>query len=58
MRGASAAFLLLVAAAIAQVAHYYAKLPDPMASHFGFDGFADGWSSRVRLPRVPGVQSR
>ena len=58
MRGASAAFLLLVAAAIAQVAPYYAKLPDPMASHFGFDGFADGWSSRVRLPRIPGVQSR
>ena len=31
MRGVSAAFLLLVAVVIAQIAHYYAKLPDPMA---------------------------
>jgi uncharacterized membrane protein len=47
MRGVSAAFLLLVAVVIAQIAHYYAKLPDPMASHFGFDGSPNGWSSRT-----------
>lgn len=47
MRGPAVAVLLLVGAVIAQVAHYYAKLPDPMASHFGFDGFPDGWSSRA-----------
>ncbi len=47
MKGPSAALLVLVVVAVAQVAYYYAKLPDPMAAHFGFDGFPDGWSSRV-----------
>lgn len=47
MKGASIAFLLLVALVSAQVAHYYPLLPDPMASHFGLDGAPNGWSSRV-----------
>lgn len=47
MKGASLAFLILAALVVAQIAHYYPLLPDPMASHFGLDGAPDGWSSRA-----------
>ena len=35
----------LFAAAVAQAVYYYSKLPNPMASHFGANGAANGWSS-------------
>jgi uncharacterized membrane protein len=41
------ALLLLIAAMALQVWVYYPLLPDPMATHFGFSGQADGWSSRA-----------
>lgn len=47
MKGASIAFLLLVALVVLQIAHYYPRVPDPMASHFVLDGSPNGWSSRV-----------
>ena len=39
-------FALLVAGAILQVAWYYPRVPEVMASHFGGDGRPNAWSSR------------
>ena len=47
MKGASIAFLLLMALVVLQIVHYYPLMPDPMASHFVLDGSPNGWSSRV-----------
>jgi uncharacterized membrane protein len=47
MRGPWALVWILLAAAVAQCAYYYPRLPDPVASHFGWDGRPDGWTSRA-----------
>lgn len=47
MKGPFVALSAIGAAVAAQAAYYYSRLPDPMASHFGFDGDPDGWSSRA-----------
>lgn len=39
------AALLLLVLTSAQAGWYGRRLPDPVASHFGFDGTPDGWSS-------------
>jgi uncharacterized membrane protein len=39
--------LLLAAVAAAQLVHYYPKLPDTVATHFGPSGQADGWSGKA-----------
>jgi uncharacterized membrane protein len=41
------ALILLIAAMAVQLWVYYPRLPDPMATHFGLHGQADGWSSRA-----------
>lgn len=40
------AFWLLLALAVLQVAVFYPRLPDVMASHFDGSGRADGWMSK------------
>lgn len=47
LKGASIAFLILMALVVLQIAHYYPRVPDPMASHFVLDGSPNGWSSRA-----------
>jgi uncharacterized membrane protein len=39
--------VLVVVAMAVQLWIYYPQLPDPMATHFGLRGEADGWSSRA-----------
>ncbi len=39
--------LLLAAVAAAQLLHYYPKLPETIAVHFGASGQANGWSGRT-----------
>ena len=39
-------FWVLIAAAVVQAAYYFPSMPDPMASHFGPGGRADGFQSR------------
>lgn len=39
-------FFALVGIAITLTAYYYAKLPEPMASHFDGAGHPNGWSSK------------
>jgi uncharacterized membrane protein len=38
--------LVLVLLAVLQAAFYYPQLPDTVASHFGADGEANGWSPK------------
>jgi uncharacterized membrane protein len=47
MSPARCVLLVLAVLAIVQAAVLGPRLPDPMASHFGLDGRADGWSSRA-----------
>lgn len=39
-------FVVLFAAAICHIAHYYPMLPDRVASHFNAAGEANGWSGK------------
>lgn len=39
-------FIFLLATAISQAVFYYPVMPDPMASHFGTGGAANGWMSK------------
>ena len=39
--------LLLAAVAAAQLLHYYTRLPETIAVHFGPSGQADGWSGKA-----------
>lgn len=47
MRPARILLLLLAVLAIAQLAAFAPRLPDPMASHFDLAGRADGWMPRA-----------
>lgn len=38
---------IIFLASIAHIGYYYPLLPDRMASHFGPDGRADGWMSKL-----------
>ncbi len=38
---------LLLFSSWAQVAFYFSRLPDPVATHFGTGGEPDGWSSKT-----------
>ncbi|MGI8669265.1 MAG: DUF1648 domain-containing protein [Aridibacter sp.] len=40
------AFIFLLGVAFAQAVYYFPVMPDPMTSHFGFYGQADGWMSK------------
>jgi len=46
MRASRATLLLLAAAGVVQLLHYYPLLPDRMASHFDGTGRPDGFQSR------------
>lgn len=46
MKRAASIYLLLVALAALQVAYYYPRLPNVVASHFNEKGVADDWMSR------------
>ncbi len=39
-------FIFLLSVAFAQAIYYFPVMPDPMASHFGFNGEANGWMSK------------
>jgi uncharacterized membrane protein len=39
--------LILVAVAAGQLLHYYPRLPETIAVHFGPSGQADGWSAKT-----------
>lgn len=39
-------FVVLLVAATLQMAYYYPRLPERMASHFDLQGRADGWSPK------------
>jgi Domain of unknown function (DUF1648) len=43
---AMAVYLLLIGLSAAQVAYYYPRLPDNVASHFDWMGRPDGWMSK------------
>jgi uncharacterized membrane protein len=47
------AALLLMAATAWIVAQSYPRLPDPIPSHFGFDGRPDGWLPRKAIWLLP-----
>lgn len=40
------AFIFLLSVEFAQAVYYFPVMPDPMASHFGFYGEANGWMSK------------
>lgn len=40
-------FVILLALCLVLIGHYYPRLPDPLASHFGRDGTPDGWMSKA-----------
>lgn len=40
-------FGVLVMVGLVQIVHYAPLLPDPVASHFGFQGMANGWISKT-----------
>src|SRR5262245_61072127 len=40
-------FVLLLAGVVLQIASYYPRVPEVMASHFGADGRPNGWSTRT-----------
>ena len=40
------AFIFILGIAFAQAIYYFSAMPDPMASHFGFGGEANGYLSR------------
>lgn len=39
-------FVFIIATAISQAVFYYPVLPDPLATHFGSGGQANGWMSK------------
>ncbi len=39
-------YIFLLGIAISQAIYYYPMMPDPMASHFGGSGSANGWMSK------------
>ena len=43
------AFVLICGVLALDVAHYLPLVPDPLASHFGFSGRPNGWTSRFRM---------
>jgi uncharacterized membrane protein len=43
------AFLLICGALALDVAHYLPLVPEPLASHFGFSGRPNGWTSHSRM---------
>ena len=43
------AFVLICGALALDVAHYLPLVPDPLASHFGFSGRPNGWTSHFRM---------
>jgi uncharacterized membrane protein len=50
-------FLLLTAVGLGQMAVFHPRMPATMASHFGPDGRADGWTSRQAFFRgMAGIQ--
>jgi serine/threonine-protein kinase len=42
-------FVLICGALALDVAHYLPLVPDPLASHFGFGGRPNGWTSHFRM---------
>jgi uncharacterized membrane protein len=48
-------FFLLLASNFAQIVHYYPLLPERVASHFNFQGVANGWSSKHTFMAIYGV---
>lgn len=46
MKGGKLLLVLAGGVLVIQAIHYWPQLPDVMASHFGVDGEADGWSSK------------
>ena len=43
------AFVLICGVLALDVAHYLPLVPDPLASHFGFSGRPNGWTSHFRM---------
>ncbi len=43
------AFVLICGVLALDVAHYLPLVPDPLASHFGFSGRPNGWTSHSRI---------
>jgi uncharacterized membrane protein len=52
MKAARIAFAVLLALALAEVALYYAQLPERVASHFDAAGQPNGWSSKATFVAV------
>ena len=46
---ALAAFVLICGVLALDVAHYLPLVPDPVASHFGFSGRPNGWTTHFRM---------
>ena len=42
-------FVLICGALALDVVHYLPLVPDPLASHFGFSGRPNGWTSHFRM---------
>ena len=42
-------FVLICGALALDLAHYLPLVPDPLASHFGFSGRPNGWTSHFRM---------
>jgi uncharacterized membrane protein len=42
-------FVLICGALALDIAHYLPLVPDPLASHFGFSGRPNGWTSHFRM---------
>jgi uncharacterized membrane protein len=51
MRGALAALLVVVVAAVTHAAHYLPKLPERVATHFNTAGAPNGWMTRDGFAR-------
>jgi len=43
------AFVLICGVLALDVAHYLPLVPDPLASHFGFSGRPNGWTTHFRM---------
>lgn len=39
-------YIFFIGVAVSQAIYYYPMMPDPMATHFGFGGKANGWMSK------------